>query len=134
MDLDNHKTSDPEHRPGPSLSPLKSSSKTHPIRRLEAGELRIEVWVEESAAKFHHHDNNNNNPTSTTSPSPSTAKATLTAQQRRSKMSYGAGTEKFNPEVEGGALADQEQYQYDLEPADVNRKPQGGSTTDYQRG
>lgn len=136
------KSSDPDHRPGTSLSPSKSkstsTSKTHPIRRLEAGELRMEVWVEESAAKFHYH--NTGDPTSTTSPSPSTARATATTQQRRLKMSYGAGTEKFNPEQQGGALADQDQdrnhdqYQYDLEPADVNRKPQGGSSTDYQRG
>jgi mitotic spindle assembly checkpoint protein MAD2B len=81
------------------------SPQTHAIRRLEASELRMEVWVEESAAKFSF-------PTSQ-----------LSAEERRARMSYGAGTEKFDPE-----------NGYDLEPADVNRKPQGGATTDYQRG
>jgi mitotic spindle assembly checkpoint protein MAD2B len=96
----------------------KSNSKTHAIRRLEAGELRMEVWVEESAAKFSY-------PSSSQSPSSTTAAAAV-AQQRRAKMSYGAGTDKFNPE---NAF-----YQYDLEPPDVNRKPQSGAMTDYQRG
>ncbi|EXJ55347.1 hypothetical protein A1O7_08274 [Cladophialophora yegresii CBS 114405] len=50
------------NRPSPSVPPLepqqneqvldKLSPRTHPVRLLEVGELRLEVWVEESAAKF----------------------------------------------------------------------------------
>ncbi|KAJ4515612.1 hypothetical protein HRR83_004687 [Exophiala dermatitidis] len=117
--------------------------RTHPVRRLEAGELRIEVWVEESAAKFeYNHDgsnnsNNNNNQGNTNQP--------LSRAEIRTKlMSYGAGTERFDPGVppngnedldvgidqDGLGLGDG----FDLEPPDINRKPQGGATTDYQRG
>ncbi len=95
--------------PTPTTS---SSPKTHAVRRLETGELRMEVWVEESAAKFEY---------DAQAPPPQSGHAT--AAERRAKMSYGAGTEKFNPG----------QREYDIEPADVNRKPQGGATTDYQR-
>lgn len=35
-----------------TLAPYEGNGKTVPIRRLEAGELRMEVWVEESKAKF----------------------------------------------------------------------------------
>ncbi|KAK5948463.1 hypothetical protein OHC33_010497 [Knufia fluminis] len=80
------------------------SGKTHAIRRLEAGELRMEMFVEESDAKMK---------------LPSTYKTTL---ERAAELSYGAGTEKFDPE-----------NGYDLEEPDVNRKPQGGAFTDYQR-
>jgi len=79
--------------------------KTHAIRRLEAGELRMEMFVEESETKFK---------------LPSTYKTTL---EKAAELSYGAGTEKFDPE-----------NGYDLEEPDVNRKPQGGAFTDYQRG
>lgn len=34
------------------MTPGEGTAKTLPIRRLEAGELRMEVWVEESKAKF----------------------------------------------------------------------------------
>lgn len=83
------------------------SPKTHAVRRLETGELRMEVWVEESAAKSEHD-------------LPQSSEAS--AEARRARMSYGAGTERFDPGNE-----------YDLEPPDVNRKPQGGAATDYQR-
>lgn len=84
---------------------LSHSGKTHAVRRLEAGELRMETFVEESAAKFAY---------------PSDFKTTL---ERAKEMSYGAGTEKFDPN-----------YGYDLEEPDINRKPNGGAYTDYQRG
>ncbi|KAI1614871.1 mitotic spindle assembly checkpoint protein MAD2 [Exophiala viscosa] len=83
-----------------------NAPKTHAVRRLEAGELRMEVWVEESAAKFEY-----GLPQS----------SELSAEARRARMSYGAGTERFDPGNE-----------YDLEPPDINKRPQGGAT-DYQR-
>ena len=83
------------------------------MRRLEAGELRMEVWVEEAAAKFEF-----NLPASAPGSS-------LPPQQRAAKMSRGAGAEKFDP----GSM-----HSYDLEPPDINRKPQGGVMADYQRG
>lgn len=79
--------------------------KTHAIRRLEAGELRMEMFVEESDAKLK---------------LPTKYKTTL---ERAAELSYGAGTEKFDPE-----------NGYELEEPDVNRKPQGGAFTDYQHG
>lgn len=79
--------------------------KTHPIRRLEAGELRLEMFVEEADVKFKF---------------PSKHKTTL---EKSAELSYGAGTEKFDP-----------QNGYELEEPDINRKPQGGAYTDYQRG
>lgn len=81
------------------------SGKTHPVRRLEVGELRLEMFVEESDIKF---------------TLPTTHKTTM---ERAAELSYGAGTEKFDP-VHG----------YDLEKPDINRKPNGGTSTDYQRG
>ncbi|KIY01171.1 uncharacterized protein Z520_02723 [Fonsecaea multimorphosa CBS 102226] len=89
------------------------SARTHPVRRVEAGELQMEVWVEEAAAKFEFN-----------LPPPSSG-SSLPPEQRAANMSYGAGKEKFDPE---------NMYTYDLEPPDVNRKPQGGAMTDYQRG
>ena len=89
-----------------------NSAKTHPVRRLEAGELRMEVWVEEAAAKFEY-----DLPASTPGGS-------LPPHQRSANMSYGAGKEKFDP---GNMFA------YDLEEPDINRKPGGGIGTDYQR-
>lgn len=119
VDNNNHNTSEasaPSSNKRPTTKdttdPTTSSSpRTHAVRRLETGELRMEVWVEESAAKFEYDV-----------PRPPQS-GHATAAERRAKMSYGAGTEKFNPG----------QHEYDLEPADVNRKPQGGATTDYQR-
>ncbi|KIW98309.1 uncharacterized protein Z519_01893 [Cladophialophora bantiana CBS 173.52] len=89
------------------------SARTHPVRRVEAGELQMEVWVEEAAAKFEFE-------------LPSTSLgSSLPPEQRAANMSYGSGKEKFDP----GNM-----YTYDLEPPDVNRKPHGGAMTDYQRG
>lgn len=114
----NHQTS--------TMSP--HSAQTHAIRRLEAGELRIEVWVEEAAAKFAYINNNNSlHPSAEATTSASSSAAAAAAAERRTKMSYGAGTDRFDPELGDGAGG------YDLEPPDVNRKPQGGATTDYQR-
>ncbi|OAL34755.1 hypothetical protein AYO20_05950 [Fonsecaea nubica] len=90
-----------------------TSPRTHAVRRVEVGELQMEVWVEEAAAKFEF-----------SLPSTSSG-SSLPPEQRAANMSYGAGKEKFDPE---------NMYAYDLEPPDVNRKPQGGATTDYQRG
>ena len=84
--------------------PAGRKGKTHAVRRLEAGELRMEIFVEESDIKIK---------------LPSTYKTTL---EKAAELSYGAGTEKFDPE-----------NGYELEEADVNRKPQGGAFTDYQR-
>ncbi|KIW13704.1 hypothetical protein PV08_08895 [Exophiala spinifera] len=89
-----------------------SQAQTHSVRRVETGELRMEVWVEESAAKFDY----------SLPPQPGAA-----AERRAAKMSYGAGKDKFNPQAAGHAS------EYDLEAPDVNRKPQGGAMTDYQR-
>ncbi|KAK5199700.1 hypothetical protein LTR99_004495 [Exophiala xenobiotica] len=100
-----------------------SPPRTHAVRRLETGELRMEVWVEESAAKFEY------DAPRLPPPSSSSQSGHATAAERRARMSYGAGTEKFNP----GRQGHEYDYEYDLEPADVNRKPQGGATTDYQR-
>lgn len=83
----------------------KTSGQLHAIRRFEAGELRMEMFVEESAAKFSY---------------PTTQ---LSSLEKAATLSYGAGTEKFDPE----------NGYYDLEDADINRKPQGGASTDYQR-
>lgn len=81
------------------------TGKTHAVRRLEAGELRMEMFVEESDTKLN---------------LPTRYKTTL---ERAADLSYGAGSEKFDPE-----------NGYELEEPDVNRKPQGGAFTDYQRG
>jgi len=108
----NANTASPDEEVADSDSNANLNAKTHAIRRLEAGELRMEVWVEESAAKFSYHL------PSTSSQHPP---ASNLAQLRRAKMSYGAGTEKFDPE---NAMFQYDEY--DLEPADINRKPQGG--------
>jgi hypothetical protein len=80
---------------------------THPIRRLANGPLYLELYVEESAAKSKYdmlHDRN--------------------SAKRAAEMSYGAGTEKFDP-VHG--------YD-DVEGTDLNRKPGDGIGSDYNRG
>jgi mitotic spindle assembly checkpoint protein MAD2B len=41
-----------EEQDDPTAPPRKRHGKTVPVRRLEAGELRMEVWVEESKEKF----------------------------------------------------------------------------------
>ncbi|KIW34048.1 uncharacterized protein PV07_00850 [Cladophialophora immunda] len=107
------RTSSTPRRQGNDKEPTSPSARTHPVRRVEAGELQMEVWVEEAATKFEF------DPPST---SPGSS---LPPDQRAANMSYGAGKEKFDPE---------NMYTYDLEPPDVNRKPQGGAMTDYQRG
>ena len=86
----------------------QKTGKTHPIRRLDASPLHIELWVEESAHKLN-----------CSYPTPSQRDAAT----RAAEVSYGVGTEKFNPA----------QGYDDLEPPDVNRKPGGGAMTDYQR-
>lgn len=78
---------------------------TYPVRRLEAGELRMEMFVEESEVKLR---------------LPSTYKTTL---EKAGELSYGAGDEKFDPD-----------QGYELEEPDINRKPQGGAFTDYRLG
>lgn len=84
----------------------QSTAKTHPVRRLEVGELRMEVWVEEAAAKFEYD-------------LPSSAPGvSLPPAERAAKMSYGAGQKKFDSE---------NMHSYDLEEPDINRKPQGGA-------
>ncbi len=93
--------------PSTQNSSTTTTGKTHPIRRLSTGLLHLEVYVAESAAKFTYHTPNDRTPA-----------------VRAAEMSYGAGTEKFDP-VQG--------YD-DLEGTDVNRKPGGGIGTDYQRG
>ncbi|KAK5059911.1 hypothetical protein LTR84_009794 [Exophiala bonariae] len=111
----------PPQPPSSTTTTPRPNARTHAIRRLEAGELRMEVWVEESAAKLSYASSSTATAAATANPRP--------AQQRRQQMSYGAGTAKFDP--------DDALYQYDdldLEPPDVNRKPGGGSSTDYQRG
>lgn len=97
--------SQPSHESNDGRHRSKGAGGTIPVRRLEAGELRMELFVEESEVKM---------------TLPSTFKTTL---EKAAELSYGAGTEKFDPE-----------YGYDLEEPDVNRKPQGGAFTDYQRG
>ncbi|ETN42060.1 uncharacterized protein HMPREF1541_03999 [Cyphellophora europaea CBS 101466] len=85
-------------------------AKTHPIRRLSAAPLHIEMWVEESAHKL-------------SLPATATGSSRRDAATRAAETSFGAGTEKFDP-LNG--------YE-DLEGTDLNRKPGGGAMTDYQR-
>jgi mitotic spindle assembly checkpoint protein MAD2B len=100
-------TSSSTDSPTPMAKPTgrpEDDGATTPVRRLEAGELRMEVWVEESAAKFGFETPSHR-----------------TAEQRAKEMSYGAGTEKF--EVLG---FDPERGYEDVEGTDVNKKPDGG--------
>ena len=98
-----------------------STGKTHPIRRLDASPLHIELWVEESAAKL----KNSAASVSASLPNTSGALTTRSAATRAAEMSFGSGKEKyFDPNVG---------YDDDLEGTDLNRKPGGGSMTDYQR-
>ena len=76
---------------------------TTPVRRLEAGELRLELWVEESAAKFGFE-----------------TPSQRTGEIRAEEMTYGAGTESFP------AQFDPEQGYEDVRGTDVNKKPDGG--------
>jgi mitotic spindle assembly checkpoint protein MAD2B len=108
LDREDRKWMAAEPEPPPENSG-SSTPQLHAIRRLEAGELRMEIWVEESAAKFEY-----NVP-------PDSGSHSTAAADRRTKMSYGAGTDRFDPD-----------NGYDLEPADLNRKPQGGAMTDYK--
>jgi len=98
--------------------------KTHPVRRLEAGEFRMEVWVEESAAKFEYK----------TAGASSLSQMTTPAQ-RAASMSYGAVADKSNPDNGygyGDDNGDNDSDSFDLEPADVNTP--SGAMTDNQRG
>jgi mitotic spindle assembly checkpoint protein MAD2B len=88
-----------EDQTGSSKSSEKQSGKTVPVRRLEVGELRMEVWIEESKAKLEYEN------------SVPSAQSTSLSQQP---------VASFNPETG-----------YELEPADVNRKPQPAA--DYRR-
>ena len=97
-----------EPDPLPTSDPAAiTAGKTHAVRRLSSGPLHLELYVAESAAKFTYNTPNERTPA-----------------VRAAEMSYGAGTEKFDP-VHG--------YE-DLEGTDLNRKPGGGIGTDYQRG
>ncbi|KAK5103689.1 hypothetical protein LTS08_003107 [Lithohypha guttulata] len=105
---------------------------TIPVRRLEAGELRMELWCEEAELKFK---------------LPTTYQTIL---EKAGNLSYGAGHEKFNTGVKHPA--DDEEVQGDekppsndkfdsfydqlmrgelnngwLEQPDINRKPQGNT-------
>ena len=101
--FENKSSNDDVH--GSREDAVNHTGRTHAIRRLEAGELRMEMFVEESDVKLK---------------LPTKYKTTL---ERAAELSYGAGTEKFDPE-----------NGYELEDPDINRKPQGGAFTDYQRG
>ncbi|RMZ84731.1 hypothetical protein DV737_g1019, partial [Chaetothyriales sp. CBS 132003] len=76
---------------------------TTPVRRLEAGELRMEVWVEESPAKFAY-----------------VTPGHRTAEQRAKEMSYGEGT------AGSSSAFDPEHGYEDVEGTDINRKPDPG--------
>ena len=104
---DDSSTPDAQTPDEPSRKRTNGEGKTHPIRRLSTGTLHLELYVAESAQKFTYHTPNERTPA-----------------VRAAEMSYGAGTEKFDP-VHG--------YD-DLEGTDVNRKPGGGIGSDYQRG
>ncbi|RMZ90364.1 hypothetical protein DV736_g2397, partial [Chaetothyriales sp. CBS 134916] len=76
---------------------------TTPVRRLEAGELRMEVWVEESPAKFAY-----------------ATPSHRTAEQRAKEMSYGGG-------AAGSSTGFDPEHGYeDVEGTDINRKPDTG--------
>lgn len=79
--------------------------KTMPVRRLEAGELRMEVWVEESKAKFAM-----NMPASTSS------------HQQSDNNQQSDNSQRFDPD-----------RGYDLEPADINRPQPPSMASDYRR-
>jgi mitotic spindle assembly checkpoint protein MAD2B len=98
----------PTNGPVQQAQPASKQGATHPIRRVSANPINIELWVEESAHKLN---------------SPFTRKAQRDPGTRAAEMSYGAGTESFDPAT-GYA---------DIEGTDLNRKPGGGSMTDYQR-
>ncbi|RMZ76517.1 hypothetical protein DV738_g4884, partial [Chaetothyriales sp. CBS 135597] len=83
-------------------------AKTTPVRRLEAGELRMEVWVEESAAKSAYITN--------TTTLPAHSHGAGGAQE----MNYGAGMTGY------GARFDLENGYEDVHGTDINRKPDTG--------
>ena len=98
-----------------SLSPDRSKprhnqGKTTPVRRLEAGELRLEMWVEESQSKLDMAEKE------------AELQRTQQSQEQSWRDSQRSQEHPFDPE-----------RGYDLEPPDVNRKPQGGAFTDYRR-
>lgn len=122
--------------------------KTHPVRRLEAGELRMEVWCEESAAKQKYlvkraeaaaaaaarSDDTETGPMSATRKRPSTS----TSPNRRrgggagvagdrtiaSTSSAGGGSAAAAAQL--GSITEMLQWRVELEPPAVNRKPDGG--------
>ncbi|RMD43835.1 hypothetical protein DV735_g1272, partial [Chaetothyriales sp. CBS 134920] len=79
---------------------------TTPVRRLEAGELRMEVWVEESAAKFAY-----------AIPQPASDRAAAGGAR---EMNYGEGMTGY------GARFDLENGYEDVRGTDINRKPDTG--------
>lgn len=92
-----------ENRMQKTRKKTKLQGKTIPVRRLEAGELRMEVWIEESQAKLD-------------------LSARVQSRQDSGRPSHSPNHQSFDAE-RGVAL----------EPADVNRKPQGGAFSDYKR-
>lgn len=106
-----------------TTTPPPAQGKTHPIRRLDASPLHIELWVEESAQKL-----KVATPSASASESASASVSTTgirSAATRAAETSFGAGTEKYFDPTVG--------YEDDLEGTDLNRKPGGGAMTDYQR-
>lgn len=83
-----------------------SGGGTIPIRRMEAGVLRLEMYVEESELK-------------TDLPS-----SYETTKEKAAKLSYGAGTKRFQD-----AHDTTEWYAFKVEGMDINRKPAGGVST-----
>ena len=88
----------------------RQQGKTTPVRRLEAGELRLEMWVEESQSKL------------------DMAEKEAATQKTQEKHEQGLRDSQRSQEHPFSA-----ENGYDLEPPDVNRKPQGGAFTDYRR-
>lgn len=88
----------------------EQGNRTHAVRRLEAGELRLEMYVEEAAdvkARY--------------------AGAWKTTAEKAADLSYGAGQERFDPENEH--FDPEEGYEQEL---DIHRKMGGGAN--YAKG
>lgn len=94
----------PEESRKPAGS-TESKGKTHAIRRLEAGELMMEMFVEESDAKL------------------KLPNKFRSLKERAAEMSFGAGSEQLPPEDE---VFDPEEG-YDLGEPEIHRKPASGA-------
>ena len=105
-DDDHNDTSISRTRP----KPRHSQGKTTPVRRLEAGELRLEMWVKESQSKLDMAEKE------------AEVQRSQELREQGWRDSQRSQEHPFDPE-----------RGYDLEPPDVNRKPQGGAFTDYRR-